>query len=202
MIRELVYFLKHGPKVKRLQAEFDRVGFMKRLVVQADKDGYADLRTELVGDLTGDVLEVGTGTGATMPYYRESAVVTALEPDDEFRAEAENAARIASAQITVVPGTGESLPFEDESFDTVVTATVLCSVTSMSQTLADLKRVLRPGGQAAAGARTEQSLAGWASDECQQPYLAVGQQDRVQHEPQAGGSGSRLRFHHCRSASR
>ena len=97
MIRELVYFLKHGPKVKRLQTELDRVGFMKRLVVQADKDGYVDLRTELVGDLTGDVLEVGTGTGATMPYYRESAVVTALEPDDEFRAEAENAAKIASA---------------------------------------------------------------------------------------------------------
>ena len=79
MIKEIHYFLRHGPKVARAQAELGRVEFQKRLAAQADDDGYAELRRELVGDLTGDILEVGTAAGATLRYYREAAVVTPVQ---------------------------------------------------------------------------------------------------------------------------
>ncbi len=147
MIKEIHYFLRHGPEVARAQADLSRVEFQKRLAAQADDDGYAELRRELVGDLTGDILEVGTGAGATLRYYREAAVVTAVEPDDEFRAAAEATAKTARARVKVVSGTGESLPFDDESFDAVTATTVLCSVASLEQTLSEFMRVLRAGGQ-------------------------------------------------------
>ena len=79
-------------------------------------------------------------------YYGEGVSVTAIEPDDEFRAGAEEAARAADVMIDVVPGAGESLPCPDASIDAVVASTVLCSVQSVKQTLAEFKRVLRPGG--------------------------------------------------------
>ncbi len=79
-------------------------------------------------------------------YYGGDVRVTAIEPDDEFRAAAIEAASAAQVAIQVVPGVGESLPFGDASVDAVVASTVLCSVQSVQETLAEFKRVLRPGG--------------------------------------------------------
>ncbi len=79
-------------------------------------------------------------------YYGDHVNVTAVEPDDEFRAAAELTANDAHATIKVVPGVGESLPFEDASVDAVVGSVVLCSVQSVQQTLTEFKRVLKPNG--------------------------------------------------------
>lgn len=147
MIREMYYFLRYGPKVQKLQNELGPVEFLKTMSREADADGYAGLRTSLVGDLEGDILEIGTGTGATFPYYNAEANVTAIEPDEEYRTAAEEAAKSAEAHIRVLPGTGEALPVEDASFDVVCASQVLCSVASPSRTLEEVKRVLRPGGQ-------------------------------------------------------
>jgi ubiquinone/menaquinone biosynthesis C-methylase UbiE len=146
MLREILFFFRHGPGISRIQASVGRVEFLQRIARQLDEDGLARYRRELVGDLQGKILEVGTGTGATLPYYGEKARVTALEPDDEFRAAAEEVARTSRARIHCVPGTGESIPFGDESFDTVTASGVLCSVTSIPETLAEFRRVLRPRG--------------------------------------------------------
>jgi ubiquinone/menaquinone biosynthesis C-methylase UbiE len=124
-----------------------RVEFQQWLAAEADKDGLAELRSALVDALRGDILEVGAGSGAMFAYYGEGVSVTAIEPDDEFRAGAEEAARAADVMIDVVPGAGESLPCPDASIDAVVASTVLCSVQSVKQTLAEFKRVLRPGGE-------------------------------------------------------
>ena len=70
-----------------------------------------------------------------------------MEPDNDLRAAAEEAAKTAVAEIRVLSGVGEQLPFEDAIFDGVSASQVLCSVTSPSKTLEELKRVLRPGGQ-------------------------------------------------------
>jgi ubiquinone/menaquinone biosynthesis C-methylase UbiE len=147
MIKETVFFFRHGPATSRRQAEMGLVEFQKWLANEVDKDGYKALREGLVQDLRGEILEVGAGTGAMFSYYGEGANVVALEPDDPFRAAAEEAAKNAHASIEVVGGSGESLPFPDASFDAVVASTVLCSVTSMEQTLAEFKRVLKPGGR-------------------------------------------------------
>ncbi len=147
MIREIIFFFRYGPQTGRRQKELGPVEFLKTMSRDADADGYAELRTRLVADLTGEILEIGSGTGATFAYYRAGAVVTAVEPDGDFRAAAEEAATHAEADIRVLPGAGERLPFEDDSFDIVCASQVLCSVASPTQTLAEFRRVLRPGGQ-------------------------------------------------------
>ncbi len=147
MIREIYFFFRHGPKVQKRQKEMGLVEFQKDLARRLDADGYAELRSSLIGDLEGDILEIGAGTGATFQYYGPNAKVTAIEPNDEFRAAATEAAKSAKAEIQVIPGVGESLPFEEATFDAVSVSTVLCSVTSPQKTLEEFKRVLRPGGQ-------------------------------------------------------
>ncbi len=146
MIREIAYFLRHGPSVGRKQAKMGRVEFQQWLVEEVDKDGMAEFRSLLVEGLSGDVAEVGAGSGAMFRYYGDNVNVTAIEPDDEFRAAAELAANDVRATIRVVPGVGESLPCEDSSVDAVVGSVVLCSVQSVQQTLTEFKRVLKPGG--------------------------------------------------------
>jgi len=147
MIKETVFFFRHGPATSRRQVKMGPVEFQKWMATEIDKDGLKPLREELVEDLRGDILEVGAGAGAMFSYYGDGANVVALEPDDDFRAAAEGAATNVRASIQVVGGAGESLPFPDASFDSIVASTVLCSVTSMEQTLAEFKRVLKPGGR-------------------------------------------------------
>ncbi len=112
-----------------------------------DADGFSVMRTSLVGDLEGEILEIGAGTGQTFTYYGPKAKVTAIEPNEELRCAANEAAGQVEADITVIPGVGEELPFDDESFDNVSASLVLCSVTSPSKTLGEFKRVLRPRGK-------------------------------------------------------
>jgi SAM-dependent methyltransferase len=106
--------------------------------------GWRD-RADLVDGLAGRVLEVGAGDGLNFEHYGNAVTeVVALEPEPLLR---ERAARRGLQRITVVDGVAEALPFEDASFDAVVTCLVLCSVTSQPQALAEIARVLAPGGE-------------------------------------------------------
>lgn len=147
MIREIYHFLRHGPGIQKRRKNLGLVEFQKAMAKELDADGYAELRTSLVGDLKGEILEIGTGTGATFPYYGPQAKVTAVEPNEEFRVVAYEATKGVKAEIRVLPGVGEELPFEDATFDVVSASLVLCSVASPSMTLGEFKRVLLPGGQ-------------------------------------------------------
>lgn len=147
MLKEVYYFLRYGPKVLKRKNELGLAEFMKTIAKELDAEGFAELRSDLVGDLEGDILEIGTGTGATFPYYGANERVTAIEPNDELRPSAEEAAKVEKAEIKVLPGSGEELPFEDGSYDCVCASLVLCSVDSQAKTLAEFKRVLKPGGR-------------------------------------------------------
>jgi len=166
MIREACYFLRHARGVLKRHKAMGLVEFRKDLARRMDAEGYAELRLSLVGDLEGRILEIGTGTGVTLQYYGPNAKVTAMEPHDEFRAAAVEAALNATAEIEVISGKGESLPFEDATFDAVSASQVLCSVTSPGEVLEELKRVLRPGGQIRLleHVRSENRLAGFVMD--------------------------------------
>jgi SAM-dependent methyltransferase len=106
-------------------------------------------RAALVGQATGEVLEIGFGSGMTLPFYDPAKVgsLTVVEPSEGMNRRAE--ARLAASPVPVksVPGSGEGLPFADASFDTVVTCLTLCSVTDVPQVLAEIRRVLKPGGR-------------------------------------------------------
>jgi len=104
-------------------------------------------RVRIVSDAPGDVLEVGAGTGFNFPHYRSASKVVAIEPADPMRSRAERRAREATVPLEVRAGGAYPLPFDDESFDTVVFSLVLCTIPDASRALSEAHRVLRPGGQ-------------------------------------------------------
>lgn len=120
-----------------------------RMLAPTEAAGLADWRRELLGELEGDILEVGSGTGLNLRHYDPARVahLTLTEPDPHMRAHLESAATTLGIAHDVRDCAAESLPFADASFDVAVCTLVLCSVDSPSRTLAELRRVLRPGGR-------------------------------------------------------
>jgi ubiquinone/menaquinone biosynthesis C-methylase UbiE len=114
----------------------------------SEKAGLAEMRRGLIAGASGDVLEIGGGTGANLGYYGagvESLTVT--EPEPPMLKRLERKARDQNSQATVLRAPAEDLPFEDASFDTVVSTLVLCGVDDQPRALRELRRVLRPGGR-------------------------------------------------------
>lgn len=105
-------------------------------------------RRRTVAGLNGRVIEVGAGNGSNFEYYpTEVTEVVAVEPEPYMRKRAERASASASVPVTLVDGLADDLPFDDASFDAAVSALVLCSVPDPARALAQLYRVVRPGGE-------------------------------------------------------
>lgn len=103
-------------------------------------------RRDLLANLQGRVLEVGAGTGASIPCYPDAVTELVLaEPDPDMRRQLE--ARVVTRdRTTVIADSVESLTAPDACFDAAVSSLVLCSVANPTAALAELLRVLRPGG--------------------------------------------------------
>jgi ubiquinone/menaquinone biosynthesis C-methylase UbiE len=105
-------------------------------------------RDEILSGLSGRVVEIGAGNGMNFRHYPATVVeVVALEPEPFLRGKAEAAARSAPARVTVHPGVAYPLPFDDGAFDAAVASLVLCTVPDPDAALAELRRVLKPGGE-------------------------------------------------------
>jgi ubiquinone/menaquinone biosynthesis C-methylase UbiE len=113
-----------------------------------ERRGGAGHRRRLLAGLRGRVIEVGAGSGVSFAYYPATVTeVVAVEPEPHLRALAVEAARKAPIPVEVVDGLADRLPADDASFDAAVVAGVLCSVPDQGRALAELWRVLRPGGE-------------------------------------------------------
>jgi ubiquinone/menaquinone biosynthesis C-methylase UbiE len=114
----------------------------------AESRGGAEHRRKLLADLSGRVIEVGAGSGANFAHYPTAvSEVVAVEPEGYLRERARRAAARAPIAVSVVDGGAEQLPGEEASFDAGVAALVLCTVSNQERALAELFRVIRPGGE-------------------------------------------------------
>ena len=114
----------------------------------SEEAGLAEMRRNLIEGASGDVLEIGGGTGANLSYYGagvESLTIT--EPERPMLKRLERKARERNSRATILRAPAEDLPFEDASFDTVVSTLVLCGVDDQPRAVRELRRVLRPGGR-------------------------------------------------------
>ena len=107
----------------------------------------ARYRRATAGTVSGDVLEVGGGTGSNLPFFPPQARLTFLEPNPHMAHRLRRRAGRLGRRIDVVEESGERMPFPDGSFDTVLTTLVLCSVADLDAVAAEIRRVLRPGGR-------------------------------------------------------
>ncbi|MEU3551940.1 class I SAM-dependent methyltransferase [Streptomyces longwoodensis] len=105
------------------------------------------LRTGLVSDLTGRVVEIGAGTGRNLPYYAKADHVVAIEPSAGMRAQVPGKLAGVVPTVEVIDATGEHLPFPDEEFDAAVAFLLLCVVDDLDAVLKEIRRVLKPGGR-------------------------------------------------------
>jgi len=113
----------------------------------SEEAGLAEMRKNLIAGASGDVLEIGGGTGANLGYYAGVESLTVTEPEPPMLKRLERKAREQNSHPTILRAPAEDLPFEDASFDTVVSTLVLCGVDDQARSLREIHRVLRPGGR-------------------------------------------------------
>lgn len=122
--------------------------FYARVSVKAEtRAGMAGIRERMLAGLAGRVIEIGAGNGLNFAHYPATvSEVVAIEPERHLRQLAVEAALRSDVPVDVAPGAAEALPVKSEAFDAAVVSLVLCSVRDVPRALAEVRRVLRPGG--------------------------------------------------------
>jgi ubiquinone/menaquinone biosynthesis C-methylase UbiE len=119
-----------------------------RTMAKTEDAGLRQWRHDLLSELTGEVLEIGAGTGLNVSHYGPGVARLVLaEPDRFMRPKLQQRAQLTKVPVEVVDSGVDPLAFPDESFDVVVSTLVLCSVPDVEAALAEIHRVLRPGGR-------------------------------------------------------
>jgi ubiquinone/menaquinone biosynthesis C-methylase UbiE len=119
-----------------------------KVAEMSERRGGSEHRRRLLAGLSGRVVEVGAGSGANFSHYPVSvSEVIAVEPERYLRERAKRAAVHAPVPVSVEDGNAERLSGEAGSFDAGIVALVLCTVPNPRLALAELHRVIRPGGE-------------------------------------------------------
>jgi ubiquinone/menaquinone biosynthesis C-methylase UbiE len=115
---------------------------------RAERRGATEHRRRLLEGLSGRVLELGAGSGLNFAHYPPAVTeLIAIEPEPTLRAAALDAAATSPVTVTFRDGTADRLPVGDGELDAAVASLVLCSVPDQARALAELHRVVRPGGE-------------------------------------------------------
>jgi ubiquinone/menaquinone biosynthesis C-methylase UbiE len=114
----------------------------------AEEAGLRQMRRDLLATAEGRVLELGAGTGANLELYPDAVLeIAAVEPDPHMAKQLRATAAQSERRVEVVEAPAERLPFADASFDTAVSTLVFCTVPDPVASVAEVARVLKPGGR-------------------------------------------------------
>ena len=121
-----------------------------KIVAAREEENYRctkERKLQLFTGVTGEVLEIGPGTGANFPFFDLSVRWTGVEPNEAMHAPLLEKAAQLGVHINLITGLSEELGGEDDRYDHVISTGVLCSVDDQSSVLREIKRVLKPGGR-------------------------------------------------------
>lgn len=144
----------------------------------SEEAGLREMRRELLKQARGRVLELGAGTGLNLELYPHEGIddLILTEPDPHMAKQLRKRMEEVCPGAEMIETGAENLPFEDESFDTVVVTLVLCTVPDQEAALAETKRVLKPDGQFLFLEHVrspDQGLAKW-QDRLEKPWRFLG----------------------------
>ncbi|MEO2076295.1 MAG: class I SAM-dependent methyltransferase [Bacillus sp. (in: firmicutes)] len=111
-----------------------------------EKKKFKKIRNELISKATGNVLELGAGTGINFLFYKKVDKVFAIEPSPYMVERSATKVKKAVVPIEIIQASAEELPFADNTFDTVVATLVFCTIPNPEKALVELKRVCKPEG--------------------------------------------------------
>lgn len=127
---------------------YSRVIFPRICNFVLDAPPVAEQRKKLLEQASGEILEIGFGTGLNLPHYPQAVrKITAVDPNPGMHRLAQRRIEQTGIAVKLELISGEKLPLADASFDCIVTTFTLCSIDKVEQALGELFRVLRPGGQ-------------------------------------------------------
>jgi ubiquinone/menaquinone biosynthesis C-methylase UbiE len=121
--------------------------FYDTLLKGTEEAGLRDRRREVLAAARGRTIDIGAGTGANLGLFPEGAEVVMAEPDPHMTKRLRQKLVESGSEVELIEAGAESLPFEDDSFDTAVFTLVLCTVPDPRAALAEAARILKPGGQ-------------------------------------------------------
>lgn len=143
------------------------------LLAWGEHAGMRKLRRDVLSAATGDVLELGAGTGLNLDAYPPTVTsLTLTEPEPSMVKRLQQ----LDAHPRVVQAGAENLPFDENAFDTVVSTLVLCTVEDPDQALREVRRVLRPGGSLLLieHVRSSRPRLARIQDRLHRPWRAIG----------------------------
>ncbi|MGB3297670.1 MAG: class I SAM-dependent methyltransferase [Phormidesmis sp.] len=127
---------------------YSRLIFPRLLEMSMSSELMTSYRQQLLRGVSGDVLEIGFGTGLNLPHYPAGVKsLTTVEPNGGMGAIAQKRITASPIPVTTTQLSGEDLPMPDASFDNVVCTWTLCSIPNPKQALQEAYRVLKPGGK-------------------------------------------------------
>jgi ubiquinone/menaquinone biosynthesis C-methylase UbiE len=139
------------------------------------------LRRRIFSSLSGAVLEIGIGTGVNLPHYGPEARITGFDASKDMLAQV--AHRQVVMSVALARADVQRLPFASASFDAVTGSLVFCSVTDPVQGLAEVRRVLRPGGRLVLLEHTRgNGLGAWLTDVLHPLWRACTQECHLNRE--------------------
>ena len=133
--------------MNRIKERYNRISGVYDYLELPMESVFSKWRKELLREAYGETLEVGIGTGKNLPYYPEGIVLTGIDFSENMLNRARRKARKSTIQTHLKVMDAQNLQFADNSFDTVVSFCVFCSVPDPVRGLQEIMRVCRNGGK-------------------------------------------------------